>query len=231
MPSFINLVQTPDAEDFMQRSRIPTGRKVMLGDRERFQGLSSFNAISYAHNAIKEGAEKIEALTSDKTRNEPEKHAAARQVAEHVKNVLRQSKTTIDREASQFDRETDEILAARFNPSNYSQYSLSETVRWIREQAKKETGLLEIKKQAGLNSRVATVLYDLDDILLDLTPEVHTGFIEASISKLAPEAANKIAMSGQLRKLSANYAKAITGVDNSYYKSEVANQVDTRVEV
>jgi len=97
----------------------------MLGDRERFQGLPSFNAISYAHGAIKEGAEKIEAFTNDKTRNEPEKHAAARQVAEQVKNVLRQSMTTIDREA-------DEILAKRFDPCAYSQYSLSETVRWIR---------------------------------------------------------------------------------------------------
>ena len=115
----------------------------MLGDRERFQGLPSFNAISYAHGAIKEGAEKIEAFTNDKTRNEPEKHAAARQVAEQVKNVLRQSMTTIDREA-------DEILAKRFDPCAYSQYSLSETVRWIREQAKWETRLLEIRKQAGV---------------------------------------------------------------------------------
>ena len=100
-----------------------------------------------------------------------------------------------------------------------------------REQAKKETGLLEIKKQAGLNNRIATVLYDLDDILLDLTPDVHQGFLEASISKLAPEAATKIATSGQLRKLSANYAKAISGVDRSYYMPAIANQVDTRVEV
>ena len=160
-----------------------------------------------------------------------EKHAAARQVAEHVKSVLRQSVTTIDREARELDREADEILAKRFDPSAYSQYSLSETVRWIREQAKRETGLLEIKKQAGINNRVATVLYDLDDILLDLTPEVHAGFLEASISKLAPEAATKIATSGQLRKLSANYAKAITGVDRSYYMPAIANQVDTRVEV
>lgn len=82
-----------------------------------------------------------------------------------------------------------------------------------KERVKRETGLLEIKKQAGKSNRVATILYDLDDILLDLTPEVHQSFLEISISKLAPEAGTKLVLSGQIDKLSTKYAKFIADVD------------------
>lgn len=230
MSSHLDLVQTPEAGNFMQQIRIPTGRKVLLGDKTKFQG-TVFNAIGFAHTAVAEGADKIGALAQDPTRNEFEKHDAARQVAHKVEGVLTQSKASIQGVTKALVTEFGAIIDDRFKLASERQAIHSDIARWIKEQAGKPDGVAIIRGEAKSHSEVVAVLHHYPRFLLGLADTPRQNIIEDGLKWFAPEAHAMIEQSGELEKLAANYERAIKDVRRSFYNPSLVDQASRRVEV
>ena len=82
-----SLVNTPEANEFVDNAKLETQRNSMLGSLNRFRNdfkddPEIYNRVSACHQVLHRAAETITRLASDGSRNEVEKHAAAKKVAD-----------------------------------------------------------------------------------------------------------------------------------------------------
>jgi len=105
------LVKTPEANEFFAMPNVR--RKIMLGDPDKLDK-SVYNFVVGAHNAVGEGITTIAALGSDKTRNEVQRHAAAKTIAQRVTAILDETKGQIDANAKRLSREATEAINQNF---------------------------------------------------------------------------------------------------------------------
>ena len=201
------LVNNPDAITFMERAGSETFRKVLLGDPQKYDG-RALNAINEAHGALEDGVKKVADLAKDETRNEVLKHEAAQQVANRVAAIaegfaLRSGRDTIHAEMRAF----------------------------IRETAKREDGLSELRRLIAKDSEFAAVIVNSPPYLMGLADDAHSGLMGEALKHHLPKAGMMLAQSQDIAALAAKYPAVIGGVRRSFFSKAIADKSRTRVEV
>ncbi|KPP82154.1 MAG: hypothetical protein HLUCCA04_05340 [Oceanicaulis sp. HLUCCA04] len=223
------LVNTPDAVNFFQSMSIKTGRKVAFGDPSKLPNRASI-FINRADEAIEYGIKKVSALHNDETRTEVSRHGFAKRVAEDVVKALNESKAGLDKLASELHAEGVKLIDEGF-ALNEKRHPIHADIRgFIRDLAKKENGIVEIRKLVERDFEVATVFHDTPHYLLGLAEGTHESIDGDSIKRHLPNAAACIIQSAEVEKAAARYPKVINGVQSSFYNPAMADKAAQRVE-
>jgi len=222
------LVKTPEATEFFQMP--DTMRKIMLGDPAKLDD-SVYNSVVAAHNAVGEGMLKVAALTDDKTRNDVQRHAAARTIAERAVSFLDAAKTNLEANARRLHREATDEVERSFGADPNRASVQSEIRGWIRENAKSAEGLAKIREAMRTNAEVGAVLYHSPHFLLNLADSVRTGMMMDAIEIHMPKTHAKFEAGIALDEAAEKYPKAISKVRRTFFNLAVAEQAKSRVEV
>jgi hypothetical protein len=222
------LVTTNTAQDFLRTMSTAVGRKVHLGDPAKHQAV--LNSITAAHNAVEGGVETLARLADDPTRSEPEKHDAARVVANRTVEVLERSRATIAANAIKIANDAQEAMDAQFAPNPMKAGIETEIRAWIRERAQ-AGDVAAIKEQAKTTPEVAAVIFHSPRFLLGLAEDTHESFLESIIETHAPKQFAAINEGFELKKLAERYAPVIKSVRSSFYNQALADTAKRRVEV
>lgn len=231
-PTATTLVHSPEALAFMGRAGIKTGRKVMLGDPQRYDG-RALNPINEAHAALEQGLKKIAELAKDETRrhNPVLQHEAAKQVADRVVATLERSQASLAHLAATISSEYDAAIAEGFALRSSRDTIHAETRAFIKETAKRENGLTEIRSIIGKDREAAAVIFHSPAWLMGLADDAHYGLMGEALKHHLPRAGMMLAQSQDLAELAAKYRVAISGVRRSFYTTAIADKSRTRVEV
>ena len=222
------LVNTEAAQDFLRSMSGNVGRKVHLGDPAKHQVV--LNSVTAAHNAIEGGVETLARLADDPTRSEPEKHDAARVVANRTIETLERSWSHIAGNAQKIANDAQEAMDEQFAPNPMRAGIESEVRAWVRERANAGE-VAAIKEQAKASPEVAAVIYHSPRFLLGLAQDTHESFLEDIIETHAPKHFAAIAQGLELAKLAERYSPVIKSVRSSFYNQSLADQAKRRVEV
>lgn len=224
------LVNTPAATAFLETVSIEAGRKSLLGDRENLPG-RAYNAVGEAHIAVGESVPKITKLTKDETRNDVLKHEAAMHLAEKVAATIERSHATMLRVVDELDAEAIQVADAALTLRPDREGIHAEMRAFIREQAKREDGLAEIRRIIGQDAEAAAVLANTPAWLLSLNEKVHQGMYGDVVKKHVPKAATLLSQAMELSKVAAKYPAVATNVRRYFYSPGIAGKARSRVEV
>lgn len=222
------LVKSPEATEFFQMPN--TLRKIMLGDPEKLDA-SVYNFVVRAHNAVGEGITTIVALTNDKTRNDVQRHAVAKTVAERVTAILNETKGQIEANARRLSREATDTINQSFAADPNRASIQSEIRGWIREQAKTAEGLAKIREAMTENAEVGSIIFHSPHFLLGLADSVRVSMMMDAVETHLPKAHAMLEASAALEKAAAKYPDAISKVRRSFFNPVLAEQASSRVEV
>ena len=223
------LVETPQAESFMELASTNTGSMAFLGDAEQFESGVGPD-ITNAGIALRQNVAKVAALKNDPTRTEVQKHEAAEVLAERTVQSLEKSKASIQ---SRIDELWNNGIAQSdivFAPKSDRGTLDSEIRQYLREQAGKADGMLKIR-EAMKDKNVAGVVMHSPSFLLDMNPANHQTLKFEILEQHLPDAYKKLTDSVALRELPAKYDKAINSVRTSFYNPALAAKAKLRVEV
>lgn len=223
------LVNTPDAVNFFQSMSLKTGRKVAFGDPSKLPNRAQ-NFVNRAHEAMDYGITKIAALHTDETRTEVSRHGVAKKIAEDVAKTLIESKAGLDKLADELQAEGMKQIKEGFALNEKRHHIHADIRGFIRDLAKKENGIVEIRKLVERDFEVAKVFHDTPYYLLGLAEEAHQSVDGDSIKRHLPEAAACFIEAIEIEKAAARYPKAINGVHRSFYNSAMADKANGRVE-
>lgn len=229
-PTSASLVQSPDAADFVGNALLPHRRKLLLGDPQKYDG-RVLNAINEAHVALEDGAKKIAALANDPTRNEVQRHAAAKQVAERVAATIERSQASIAKLAVTLDEEAQTIVDDAFKLRSDRGGVHDAMIKRFGEIAKRETGLTEIRNITAKDREAAAVIVNTPAWLLGIAEDAHSSIMGDAIKRHAPKAAIASAHALEVAKLADKYPKAARSVHRTFYSTALADKAKNRVEV
>lgn len=222
------LVKTEVAQDFLRTMSTNVGRKVHLGDPAKHQAV--LNSVTAAHNAMEGGVETLARLADDPTRSEPEKHDAARVIANRTIETLERSRANIAANATKIANDAQAAMDEQFAPNPLKAGIEAEIRAWVRERAQAgETAA--IKEQAKTTPEVAAVIYHSPRFLLGLAKDTHESFLEDIIETHAPKHFAAISESLELVKLAERYTPVIKSVRTTFYNQALADTAKRRVEV
>ena len=224
------LVNSPEAENFMQLMGTDTGRKVLLGDKSKYHGLAT-NPIGFAQNALADAIPKFAALADDPTRTPVQQHDSARRLANRVATVFSDSKASLEQIARELSTEGEQMVEDRFllDPNRHAIHS--EIRGWIREHADKPDGIMKIREVALSNSEVITVLHRSPHFLTGLSLDTRNNIVGEGLKRFEPAGWSKIEHGQEIAALAARYPDAINKVHLYTYNPMMADQANRRVEV
>lgn len=231
-PTATTLVHDPDALAFMEKAGMKTGRKVLLGDPQKYDG-RALNAINEAHAALEGGVKKVADLAKDETRrhNPVLQHEAAKQVADRVIATLERSQSSLAKLATTIDGEYDAAVAEGFALRSGRDTIHAEMRAFIKETAKKEDGLTEIRGIIAKDREAAAVIVNSPAWLMGLADDAHSSMIGEALRHHLPKAIESLVQGEELAKLAAKFPAVIAGVRRSFYTTAIADKSRTRVEV
>jgi hypothetical protein len=222
------LVKSPEATELF--SMPDTKRKIMLGDPDKLD--SSVHAVVVAaHNAVGDGRTKIAALVGDKTRNDVQRHAAARTVAERAIGVLESAQKQLSAQARRMNQDATDTVNQSFAADPNRASIQSEIRGWIREQAKSVEGLAKIREAMKASAEVGAILFHSPHFLLGLADSVRTSMMMDAIEKHLPKAHAMFEAGIALEGAAAKYPAAMATVRRTFFNPALADQAKTRVEV
>lgn len=224
------LVNNPDAITFMERAGSETFRKVLLGDPQKYDG-RALNAINEAHGALEDGVKKVADLAKDETRNEVLKHEAAQQVANRVAATVERSQSSLAKLADTIDGEYVAAVAEGFALRSGRDSIHTEIRAYIKETAKREDGLSELRRLIAKDSEFAAVIVNSPPYLMGLADDAHSGLMGEALKHHLPKAGMMLAQSQDIAALAAKYPAVIGGVRRSFFSKAIADKSRTRVEV
>jgi hypothetical protein len=222
------LVQTPEATELF--SMPDTARKLILGDPGKFEGTAEHTIVA-AHNVVGDAMVKISALREDKTRNDVQRHAAAKVIADRTLAALEDARGRIDAEGKRLQREATDTINESFGSDPNRAAIQSEIRGWIREQAKTPKGITKIREAMKANAEVGAILFHSPHFLLGLADSVRDNMMMDAIETHLPKAHAKLEKGMALCDLSNKYPAAITKVRRAFFNGAIAAQAASRVEV
>ena len=223
------LVESPQAESFMELASTNTGSAAFLGDPEQFESGVGPD-IANAGIALRDNVAKVAALKNDLTRTEVQKHEAAAVLAECTVQALEKAKAAIESRANELWNSAIAQSEIVFAPKSDRGTLDSEIRQYLREQAGKPDGMMKIR-EAMKDKNVAGVVMHSPSFLLDMNPLNHQTLKFEIMEQHLPDAYKKQTDSVALRNLPAKYDKAINSVRTSFYNPALAAKASTRVQL
>lgn len=232
-----SLVNTPESNEFVDNAKLETQRNTMLGNLNTFRkdfknDPEIYNRVSASHQRLERAAETITRLASDGSRNEVEKHVAAKKVADETIAQLEITRQSLLSLSESYMRGVDERLAEVFKLPEGRSAIQSDIARWIRDEAKNgDGGFTNIREAVTSNSEFAKVLYHWPTQLLGLPHDQRLEFVNKAIKVWSPESLDAMERYHKLRDTAAKYPATIAKVKGSFYNVLKAAKIHQRVAV
>jgi hypothetical protein len=225
------LVDSPQANDFLDLAQIESGLHAMLGDPEKYDPAIR-SSIQLGQGALRDGAKKVAALVSDPTRTDVDKHGAAKKLAEGVAKKLTEVKGSLQSRADTLRKEAVRQADDVFGPNQDRAALHSEVRGWMREMLSKGgDGLSKVRAAMKGSDDLAAVLWHSPSFLLALPPEVHEELRLEALEARKPDLYASLSSSLALETLTSKYDNALRKVQASFYNPVVAAKAAKRVEV
>lgn len=222
----------PSSTSFNSMIGTHTGRKAKLGDpADMDMGVAA--SVKQAHSAIENGMSKIARLAEDETRSTPEKHDAARTVAEHTVTTLKNTQSALRFHADQMLSEAQRVVDERFAPASdgYNAFQQYDVSKWIGEQAKKKDGLATIKREMKSDPDIAIALIHGKSYLMGLTHEVRMSLAHDAYRQHMPNEMAKIEKAAKLQELADKYSVAMRSINKGWFNGAMAEKAKSRVTI
>lgn len=224
------LVESPQAESFMELASTNTGIAAFLGDPEQFEAGAGPD-IANASIALRDGVAKVAALKNDPTRTEVQQHAAGEIVAERTVKALEKSKAAIESRMEYLSQAGQEEAAAVFDLSPSRRFVHEKILEHFVGLASKAEGLVLMRQIIRTDGEAAAVFFNTKPYLLNMNAENFHKIRYEAIEQYAPKAWEKMNAVVKLIELPAKYDKAINSVRTSFYNPALAAKAKLRVEV
>ena len=224
------LVGGPESEHFMDMALLETGTKVLLGDPEHVDSMVKPEVLS-AGIELRHAVHKISGLTKDPTRNEVEKHIAAKALADKVVDKLTKTRTLLTKRSDQLRNESMAAADRDLGPNAERGVLHSEIRGWVREQGRTPEGMQTIRKALAESEDLASVLWHSPRFLLGLAESTHDTLRFEGLEVHRPALSAALGNSLALHETAEKFAKVIRKVPGAFYNPVVAKQSERRVEV
>lgn len=223
------LVRNDTAEKFLSLMGTDVGRKVSFGDPARFKSIRPF--IEGAHIDAERSVDKVRRLTLDKTRTDVAKHAAAKQLADHLHGRLAHARDSIQREKTRMVENAYDTAADTFSRRNHNSFYDVTIINWIAEQSKTAAGMAKLKKELVSDFDVAGVMFNAKAFVLGVRKDHHNRMRMDAIKKYDP-ASHDVIQEGELvDEFLPRFDKAMKQVHASFYLPALAEKAETHVEL
>jgi hypothetical protein len=226
------LVKTPQALQTMQFLSTDSGRKAMLGDWSKFDAAPG-TKLAKLHYAVDDAVKRVSALEWDKTRSEPQRHQAARKIAEAVVAEITKTraelKTYTDNETNAAMAEIDRALAPSIDTA--AQVVRSEIRAFVLSKKGDPDFIGELRGLVESDLRFATAIFEAPAALSGISPErMNTLRMNAALAH-APEASERVRVASEIAGLDRSLASVAMEIPRSFYSPGVEAGMQTRVEV
>ena len=222
----------PNSAEFNSMMGTQVGRRAKLGDPSRMDtGVDA--SVKQAHVAVENGMSKITRLADDETRSTPEKHDAARTVAEQTVATLTNTQNALRFQADQMLREAKQVVDERFAAAaeGYRAMIQYDVSKWIGEQAKKPDGIVTIKRELKSDTDIAVALIHGKSYLMGLAHDVRMSLAEEAYRQHLPNEMAKIEKAAKLQELADKYTSVMQSIKKGWFNGAVANKAKSRVQV
>lgn len=232
-----SLVNTPEANEFVNNAKLETQRNVMLGNLKHFHkdfkdDPEIYNRVSASHQRLERAADTIGRLTGDESRNEVEKHVAAKKVADETIAQLEITQQSLSNLSEAYMRGANERLEEVFKLPEGKAVIHAEIIRWIKDEAKNgDGGYANIREAVTTDPDFAKVLVNFSYRLLGLPFDHQTEFMTKAIERWSPETSKALERAEKLRDTAAKYPGVIANVKSSFYSQLKAAKIHKRVAV
>lgn len=222
----------PNSTQFNSLIGTSSGRKAKLGDPARLDDRVA-GSVRQSHAAIESGMGKITKLADDDTRSVPERHEAARTVAEKTIAQLKTTANALEFRAKELIGEADQLVKERFAPSTDGLKAMvqHDVSKWIGERAKDKDGIATIRKEMKRDPDIAIALLHGKSYLMNLNHDVRLGLVEEAYRQHLPNEMAKIEKGAELQSLAAKYAGVSDAVRRGWFNKSLADKAASRVQV
>lgn len=222
----------PHSVEFNSMIGTHVGRKAKLGDPTNID-TEVAGSIRSAHTAVENGMAKITRLADDETRSTPEKHDAARTVAEQTVTTLTNTQNALRFHADQMLREAQQVVDERFAPATEGfralvQYDVS---KWIGERAKEKDGVAKIRAEMKSDPDIAIALIHGRSYLMNLNHDVRMSLAHEAYRQHLPNEMAKIEKAAKLQELADKYSVAMRSIKKGWFSGAVADKAKSRVTI
>lgn len=199
-----------------------------LGDPDKL--LSVGPTIRTAMDFVMRNAELVSKLPGDLTRpSQPEKHAAARELAQRTQAMLRVAASTLkDKQKVISDRSIEE---ARRTLSLSNDRVETEIRQYISTAVKTPEGMAEVSKLARTDPKVASVIASSPYFLLGLSSDLAQKMKFDMIEHWCPDAYADMETIAELERVIPAYERLGREIGSTWFNGPTASQTDTRVNI
>lgn len=223
------LVKGDGPQQFLTGIGTDTGKKVSLGDPEKFKRMQPTILAMHAH--VGEAYDKLSRLHFDRTRTETSKHVAAKTLATRLVDAVNRGRNDIVLESNKLAASGQQSADDTFAPVGNRQAIDTAILNWIKETAAQPDGMAKIKKEANASIDVAAVIYNAPHFLTGMAKQLHTNMRLEAVKRFDPSAHQSLNESVELAGLVPKYDKFVGKVHSSFYTPAIADTADTRVDV
>lgn len=226
------LVKTPQALQTMQFLSTDSGRKAMCGDWTKFDAVPG-TKLAKLHHAIDDAVRRVSALEWDKTRSEPQRHQAARKIAEAVVSEINKTRAELkawtETETNAAMAEIDRALAPSIDTA--AQVLRSEIRAFVLSKKGDPDFVLELRSLVETDLRFATAIFEAPAALSGISPERQKTLWGDAAAVHAPEATERVRVASEIAGLDRSLASVAMEIPRSFYSPGVEAGMQTRVEV
>lgn len=226
-----SLVTSDKSQRFLNMLGIDAGRKAHLGDTDTMESGAKVYALT-AHIAMRDGIAKVQALVDDKTRSEPQKHDAARKVANQTVEALTKAQANLKSRGETLTNEAMRDINSFFANRTAGDSVMRQDIRnWIKDSMKTPEGIARVKQEAKRDPRIAAELWEAPTYLTEVSVKFRDDITTDAIATFSPDAAQRLQDGVAITKLASDYSNIINEIPAHFYNPMVADEAATRVEV
>ncbi|GEM_PF-3552319 len=228
-------VKTPQALQTMQFLSTDSGRKAMMGDWSKLDAAPG-TKLAKLHYAVDDAVKRVSALEWDKTRSEPQRHQAARKIAEAVVAEISKTRAELkayaENETNAAMAEIDRVLTGDIGTA--AQVLRSEIRQFVRASLtgdKAAEFTVELRGLVESDLRFASALLEAPAALSGLSADrLKTLRFDAAVAH-APDAAARVKVAQEIAGLDRSLASVAMEIPRSFYSPGVEAGMASRVEV
>lgn len=232
------LLNSKQAADFVEIAGTETGRAGMFGGigvnnlGHHGFGPSASVHVTKAHLAMRDAVAKVDALTRDKTRSEPQKHADARTVTTAAVATIKAAATALRAEQGRLLEVAKEQTASFALAGRHPDSGTRQDIRaHIATLAKDPERGVELERLIQTEPQVAAEFLNTPHYLSPMTRERFDKLETVAQAYHVRDAAENVAASLTIRDSVDKYDRAADTLAQSTYNPVIADEAATRVEI
>lgn len=224
------LVNTPEAEEFFGWARTDTGLNVLIGEERNVEPGVGPEYQSLRID-LRHTTKKVEALASDPTRSDPERHAAAQKLANALIEKVSKTKAAFEKRENYLQTEAFRDADLALGPKDARGALESDIRDYFWDAGRKADGLGNIRAAMKQSEDAARVLYHSPSFLLGLPEDVHDELRMEVLEARRPEAFKNLNAAIQLGTFLPKLDRLVDKIRRTFFNGETAKQASRRVEV